>query len=104
MFLLESLLLIDKTASHDQHAETTSIPYLLWMCHEIINHKQWSEDKAHRWVGYIQGVMVAKGWSTVAVEGERVRKVESKTIPGRFQSRCQDSEVCEPGAVGFQCL
>lgn len=76
MFLLESLLLIDRTATHDEHAEETSIPYLMWMCHEIINHKRWDESKAHRWIGYIQGAMVAKGWTTVEIEQDRIRSVK----------------------------
>jgi hypothetical protein len=74
--LLESLLLADSTTFHMKTAEPTSIPYLRWMCHEIINNRKlWESDKSHRWIGYIQGVMCAKGWSSVEVERDRVRAI-----------------------------
>lgn len=54
--------------------------YLKWMCQEIINHPEWDLDKAHRWVGYVQGVMVSRCISTVVEERNRVREIPSIEI------------------------
>ena len=35
-------------------------------------------NKAHRWVGFIQGVLVARGVTSVDQEGARIRKVLGK--------------------------
>lgn len=59
----------------DKDAPTWTIPYLIWMIEQIILHPEWEIDKAHRWVGYIQGVMVARGYVTVDDERERVRNL-----------------------------
>ncbi len=40
------------------------IIHLVWMCYEIINGHVKS-DKAHRWIGYIQGVLVMRNLTTL---------------------------------------
>jgi hypothetical protein len=54
----------------------TDTPHLIWMCDQIIQKAEFSETKAHRWIGYIQGVMTMRGLSSV--EHERTRYVEVK--------------------------
>lgn len=40
--------------------------HLLGMCEQVVaNAETWPATKAHRWVGYIQGVLVALGLTTV---------------------------------------
>ncbi len=53
-------------------ASETGASHLLWMLREI--QHDWngmSETKRHRWLGYVQGVMVMKG--LITVEDERIR-------------------------------
>lgn len=53
--------------------------YLAWMCDKITQHaRDWDIDKLHRWVGYIQGVCVANGYSTLERERDRVRDAKDK--------------------------
>ena len=36
--------------------------YLEWMCGKIATHaSEWPASKAHRWIGFIQGAMIANG-------------------------------------------
>ena len=54
--------------------ETNDI-HLLWMLHELTNNTEQSETKKHRWLGYVQGVMTAKGYITVLEEREFTRSI-----------------------------
>lgn len=59
----------DEFFKYEPRDDKTSDKHLLWMTYEIkFNHKQ-SLTKKHRWLGYIQGVMVMKGY--IDVDGER---------------------------------
>jgi hypothetical protein len=53
--------------------DPTSFNHLLWMCEETIyqlkNNPSYAMDKAHRWLGYIQGCLVCK--NVIKVETER---------------------------------
>jgi hypothetical protein len=61
--------------SPDECGAPTSFVYLKWMCDQIISNSQtWSEDKLNRWIGYIQGAMVARGWATLDDERARIRE------------------------------
>jgi len=61
-------------------AKETSPAFLLGMCREIEAHYlTWPVDKLHRWIGYIQGVLVATGYSTVKAERGMIRLVRRKT-------------------------
>ncbi len=53
----------------------TSDTHLLWMLHEIALNPLQSETKKHRWLGYVQGVMVCKGYITVQEERELTRPI-----------------------------
>jgi len=34
--------------------------HLEWMCQQIIEHAdEWPETKAHRWIGFLQGALIA---------------------------------------------
>jgi hypothetical protein len=65
--------------------EPTSARHLLWMLDNAASfHAANRSEKANRWLGYVQGVLVAKGWATLdqckqanmpdgaAFDGERV--------------------------------
>ena len=42
--------------------------HLLWMLQELLHNKDQSETKKHRWLGFIQGVIISKGYTTVLDE------------------------------------
>lgn len=54
--------------------ETNDI-HLLWMLHELLLNKEQSITKKHRWLGYVQGVMIAKKYMTVLQERELTRNI-----------------------------
>lgn len=59
----------------------TSVRHLIWMCQQIVEHtgyvpNEWSVTKLHRWIGYIQGVMVARGFTTVLREREDYKQLK----------------------------
>lgn len=54
--------------------ETNDI-HLLWMLHELLLNKEQSITKKHRWLGYVQGVMIAKKYITVLQERELTRNI-----------------------------
>lgn len=43
----------------------TSVAHLRWMLRQVPVHAQKDVEKAHRWVGFVQGVMVGQGATTV---------------------------------------
>ena len=52
----------------------TSDEHLLWMLNEIqTNYNEKDDSKYQRWLGFIQGVMVAKGHTTATSERELTR-------------------------------
>lgn len=40
-------------------------PHLLWMCEEILSGKV-DGEKAHRWLGFVQGVLFDDGQYTIS--------------------------------------
>ena len=52
--------------------ETNDI-HLIWMLTELLCNEEQSYSKKHRWLGYIQGVMTAKGYINVLEERELTR-------------------------------
>ena len=70
----------------DDTKDPTSLPHILWMCLElqkkiIPNGYGFSVDKYSRWLGYIQGVLISKGLTTVNAERD-VTRSWFKNIPG----------------------
>lgn len=51
----------------------TEDKHLTWMLKSILNVDNMSVTKKHRWLGYVQGIMVLKGYITVADEREFTR-------------------------------
>lgn len=50
--------------------------HLNYMIDNIIdNADSWDEGKLNRWIGFIQGVVVSTGYSTIDKEKDRVRKI-----------------------------
>jgi hypothetical protein len=57
----------------------TSIRHLVYMCETIqASENDWSVTKLHRWIGYIQGVMTARGFTTVEIERSDYKKVKER--------------------------
>lgn len=55
--------------------DPTSDKHLLWMCIEAkskIGHG-WSLDKASRWLGFVQGCLIMKKYTTVRAERDITR-------------------------------
>ena len=49
--------------------------HLLWMLQELLHNKDQTETKKHRWLGFIQGVIISKGYSTVLEERLATRDI-----------------------------
>lgn len=56
-----------------QPGNETSDIHLLWMIQEIHTNKSQSYTKKHRWLGCLQGIMIAKGYTTVTEERDFTR-------------------------------
>ena len=73
---------IDNEMGHVGNEEPmTDTKHLIWMCQQVVDYgggpdHPFSDTKAHRWIGYIQGVMTVRGITTV--EFERKNYVEIK--------------------------
>lgn len=55
--------------------DETNDVHLLWMLRELLLNQEQSITKKHRWLGYVQGVMIAKNYITVLQERELTRQV-----------------------------
>ena len=67
---LHSILPIEPMPGHETHDI-----HLLWMLREIKENKHQTLTKKHRWLGYVQGIMVAKGYLSVDSERDLTRNV-----------------------------
>jgi len=56
------------------------LPHLQWMCNQVADGKDWSVTKMHRWIGYVQGVLVTRKYSTVQTERDDYRRVKQETL------------------------
>lgn len=56
-----------------QFGDKTSRGHLIWMLSEIVNNFEQSVTKKHRWFGYIQGLLIAYGYTTVDRERDYTR-------------------------------
>lgn len=76
-------LLLERKVRPVNHTEksggdTTSPEHLLWMVEHCIprvrdDGRGMSIDKYSRWLGYIQGCLICRGWTTVETERNRTR-------------------------------
>lgn len=62
------------TTSKELSEFPTDDCHLAWMLEEIVLEYM-SETKANRWLGYVQGVLVCKGYLDVGKERERTRNI-----------------------------
>ena len=68
------LILIDGEFEVKQMiGDETNPIHLLWMLEQIEHNTDQSETKKHRWLGYIQGVLVCKKVFTVVEERDYTR-------------------------------
>jgi hypothetical protein len=44
---------------------TKTPAHLMWMCRMVSSRQDWTSSRMHRWLGFVQGIMVAYGWSNV---------------------------------------
>lgn len=58
-----------------EEGKETEDYHLLWMIQEIRHNFEQSDTKKHRWLGFIQGVLISKGYTTVALEREATRYI-----------------------------
>jgi hypothetical protein len=61
-----------------ENGDTTSLEHLLWMIEHCIPRIRddglgFNVSKYSRWLGYIQGCLICKGYTTVAQERDRTR-------------------------------
>lgn len=62
-----------------ENGDPTSLEHILWMCKElekkIVPHTGtgFSVDKFSRWTGFIQGILISKGLTTVQAERDVTR-------------------------------
>lgn len=73
--LLDAALDLKKRERSEGGLKETTIPHLLWMLTELQTSTSMSETKRHRWLGYVQGVMVMRGFITVDEERESTRSI-----------------------------
>lgn len=70
----ELLALMEKSqvSLYAEGSPYTTYEHLVFMCHEIMDMHD--SLKANRWIGYVQGVLVTLGVTTVDKQRELVRK------------------------------
>lgn len=56
-------------------SEPTAAAHLLWMLKQIIDGNLSSETKEHRWLGFVQGILVTKRIISVPEERDRTRGI-----------------------------
>lgn len=62
-----------------ENGDPTSLEHILWMCNELekkivpYTGTGFSVDKFSRWVGFVQGILIAKGLTTVQAERDITR-------------------------------
>jgi hypothetical protein len=66
--------ILEAQGAEMQHAPEpgTSLGHLRWMLHKILNADVIGEQ-AHRWLGFVQGVMIVQGLTTVTEERNHTR-------------------------------
>lgn len=71
-----SLLPLNSVLSIEQKpGDETNPIHLIWMLQQIKDNTEMSQTKRHRWLGYIQGVLVMKGVFSVEEEREYTRPI-----------------------------
>ncbi len=93
-FLAERLVLMPDIVMPEPAAdEDCSTKHLLWMAGQVrdnYNSENWSATKLHRWIGYIQGVMVQRKLTTVQRERDDYRAAKQKMLADLKQPTTTD--------------
>lgn len=76
------ILGVEPKCSNDYLSDT----HLAWMCTQL---PELEEGKANRWLGYIQGVMVSKGYIGVDTERDFTRPLFTKSDDKKDSCICQ---------------
>lgn len=71
--LLQTLELIS-TGDANPNGDQASVPYLKWMCLEILEHP--NNPNALHSIGYIQGILVGRGLSQWSLEQRRIQQAD----------------------------
>lgn len=81
VILRYQMILFDKIEDDENfryapdEVDQTSDRHLLWMLYQIKFNDDQSLTKKHRWLGFIQGVMIMKGYITVSDERDQTRDI-----------------------------
>jgi hypothetical protein len=66
-----------------EQPESLQPVHLKWMCEEIVKHAgDWPATKLHRWIGFIQGAMIAN--RMIDLEGARAMFDQVKNAYGEL--------------------
>lgn len=66
--------IIDKNLDGDLETDPyQKLSHLRWMLDEIVSNDTQSITKKHRWLGFVQGVLIAKKLTTVDIERDFTR-------------------------------
>jgi hypothetical protein len=82
-YLAEKLKKVN--ANDDGLHNDLTVKHLLWMC-EKIKVGDMSITKSNRWIGYIQGVMITRGFSTVLEERTDYVSVKEQVMEKYYES------------------
>lgn len=63
------------TQPHEQPTNRPGYAHLLWMLEQIQKAPALSLTKRHRWLGYVQGVLIERGITTLQAERDSTRGV-----------------------------
>lgn len=72
--ILATLDIILPDAQPNPETSHVSVSYLKWMAYQV-RDGGFDKEKANRWIGFIQGVLVARNLTTVEHERERTRRI-----------------------------
>lgn len=61
--------------SENRFGDKTSLNHLKWMLDEIDNNPDQTMTKKHRWFGFVQGLVIAYGITTVDQERDKTRNL-----------------------------
>jgi hypothetical protein len=61
--------------NEDRFGDKTSVGHIKWMLEELESNMEQSITKKHRWLGFIQGLLIAYGFTTVDREREMTREL-----------------------------
>lgn len=71
--------------------------HLLWMCDTIVEHAEdWPATKLHRWIGFVQGAMLAN--RILDVERARAMFEEAKSQHGEIPEDTDLVDHLDPGS------